>query len=97
MGAEYAAYLGLLQRRIQEAMRYPPVARRRGLTGTLELELVVGSDGAIEQATLVRSSSHRVLDEAALRAVRDLSRLPFPESLPARAVRARVPVVFELR
>jgi TonB family protein len=45
----------------------------------------------------VRSSSHALLDDAALDAARGLPRVPFPPDVRPRALRVRLPVVFELR
>ena len=46
---------------------------------------------------LVRSSSHAVLDAAALDAARSLGRVPFPPDIRPRPLRVLLPVVFELR
>lgn len=94
--AEYGPYLARLRQRIQEALEYPPAARRRGLTGTVHVEIVIRPDGAVGQVSVLHSSSHRILDEAALDAVRRLPPLPFPAELPPRTLRVRLPVVFEL-
>ncbi|MBI4593244.1 MAG: energy transducer TonB, partial [Candidatus Rokubacteria bacterium] len=95
--AEYGRYLDQYRRRIQELLRYPAPARRRGLSGTVQLELTIGPAGAISQVTVVGSSSHSVLDDAAVETVRSLRPLPFPADLPPRILRVRLPVVFELR
>lgn len=95
--AEYAGYLEQYRRRIQELLRYPAPARRRGLSGTVQLEVTIGPDGAVGQVAIVGSSSHAVLDEAAVETVRGLRPLPFPPELPRRVLRVRLPVVFELR
>jgi protein TonB len=94
---EYASYLALLRRRVQEAMTYPASARRRGLSGTVHLEIALEPTGIIRDVTLARSSSHDVLDEAAVDAVRSLRRVPFPADVRPRPLRVRLPVVFELR
>lgn len=96
-GPEYGRYLDDLRRRVQELLRYPATARRRGLSGTVQLEVTIKPDGAIGQIVVVRSSSHAVLDDAALDTLRALSPEPFPAELPARPLRVRLPVVFELR
>lgn len=96
-GAEYAAYLALVRRRIQESLRYPVAARRRGLAGSVHVEITVEPSGRIAAVSLVASSSHPLLDEAALEAVRGLPRLPFPPDVAPRLLRVRLPVVFELR
>jgi len=97
-GAEmYGPYLASLRRRLQEMLEYPPAARRRGLSGTVDLEIALESTGRVSEVVLVRSSSHAMLDEAALHAARNLSRVPFPPDVRPRALRVRLPVVFELR
>jgi TonB family protein len=61
------------------------------------LELTVLPSGAIGQVAIVESSSHALLDAAALATVQSLHADPFPAGLPVRQLRVRVPVVFELR
>lgn len=96
-GSEYGPYLDRLRRQIQVSLRYPLAARRRGLSGTVHMEVVILPNGAIGSVSLVRSSSHPILDEAAMDTVRNLPPLPFPPELSLRPLRVRLPVVFELR
>ena len=96
-GSDYAAYYARLRQRIQDVLRYPAVARRRGVTGTVHLEIAVEPDGAIGAVSVIASSSHKVLDRAALDAARAVPRVPFPGDVRPRALRVRLPVVFELR
>jgi len=95
--AAYAEYLARLRQRIQESLHYPLPARRRGLSGTVHLDVIIQPDGAVGAVTVVGSSSHESLDEAALETVRGLGAMPFPTGVPPRRLRVRVPVVFELR
>jgi protein TonB len=95
--AAYTGYLTGLRHRIQEALRYPLPARRRGLTGTVTIELTVLPNGAIGPVAVVESSAHPLLDEAALETVQSLRAEPFPAGLPPRMLRVRLPVVFQLR
>lgn len=96
-GAEYGSYLAGVRRRILDALRYPTPARSRGLTGTVYLEIFIKSDGAIGDVSVTGSSSHPLLDEAALEAVRSLEPQPFPRGLKPRPLRVRLPVVFDLQ
>jgi len=76
---------------------YPAEAMRAGLTGTVELEILVGTDGRALDVRIVRSSGHRVLDQAARRTV--LSKWTFvPAMRDGRAVEAlgRLPIEFRV-
>ena len=96
-GAEYGGYLNQMRRRLMEALRYPPPARSRGLSGTVLLDISIHSSGAIGDVSVTRSSSHPLLDEAALEAARSLAPQPFPKGLTPRPLRVRLPVVFDLQ
>jgi protein TonB len=95
--AEFGPYLASFRRRIQELVVYPLSARRRGVTGKVEVEVVLEPTGRVRDAAVVASSSHSMLDDAALDAVRSLPPVPLPENLPRRPLRVRLPIVFDLR
>ena len=87
----------VLQTLSAPAPAYPGEALRQGLSGTVELEILVGIDGRPLDARVVRSSGHRVLDQAARRAV--LRYWTFhPAMRGGQAVQAlgRVPIEFKL-
>jgi periplasmic protein TonB len=86
-----------LRRRLEQALIYPPAARRRRLTGVVEVELEIEPSGAITRVALAASSSHRILDDAALDTVRGLDRVPFPPGIRPRTLRVRLPVEFAIR
>ena len=48
---------------------YPETARRARIQGTVTVQAVIGRDGTVEDAQIVQSS-HRLLEEASLDAVR---------------------------
>jgi len=93
---EYAPKLQHFRRRVQESLEYPLVARRRGLSGRLELEVLLEPSGRLGDIRVMSSSAHAVLDEAAVEAVRKLAPEPLPEHLPRRSLRIRLPLSFEL-
>ena len=95
--AEYDGYYALLRLRLHEVLKYPLLARRRGLAGTVHIDVDIAPTGAVGTADVIVSSSHRLLDDAALEAVRSLGRVPFPPGVRPRALRVRLPVVFNLR
>jgi periplasmic protein TonB len=96
-GAEYGGYLAGIRRRIQESLQYPTSARRRGIKGTVNLEILIRADGAISSVSVAGSSSHSELDEAAVEAVRSLAPQPFPAGLRPRPLRVKLPIVFDLQ
>ena len=48
---------------------YPPLAKRRGLTGSVVLKVLVGREGVAKELAVRSSSGHAVLDQAALATV----------------------------
>ncbi len=71
---------------------YPQEAIARGLEGEVLVLIVIDESGHVSGARVEQGSGHRILDDAALRAVRSL------RSLPADAPReALLPVRFRLR
>jgi protein TonB len=95
--AEFGPYLASLRRRLQELVVYPLAARRQGLSGRVEVEVILESSGRVREVAVVASSSHALLDDAAVEAVRSLAPVPLPEGLPRRTLRVRLPIVFDLR
>lgn len=50
--------------------RYPRAAVRRGYEGTVELRVAVNSSGAVDRIRVVKGSGYKILDRAAVKAVR---------------------------
>jgi protein TonB len=71
---------------------YPPEAIAQGLEGEVLVLMVLNENGQVMAARIEQSSGHRLLDEAALRAIRALSSLP--ADTPQDVV---LPVRFRLR
>lgn len=63
------------ERLAQDDLLYPEEAVRRGIEGEVVLLIEVGAGGQIVHASVATSSGHRMLDEAAIRAVRRLGSL----------------------
>lgn len=95
--AEYSPYLQRLRHQIQQTITYPATARRRGLSGTVRIELVLEPTGEVARMSVVAPSSHSVLDNAVLEALRSLRPIPFPPDLPRQPIRVELPIVFDFR
>jgi len=75
---------------------YPPAARRRALEGRTVVRAVVAVDGRVASVELRHSSSHELLDRAALDAVRRWRFAPAKRGEQAVDGAVDVPVVFRL-
>jgi protein TonB len=76
---------------------YPALARRRQWQGTVVLEVLVKADGLVAELMVEQSSGHRVLDEAALAAVRNWRFTPGRQGRQPVAMKVLVPVRFGLQ
>lgn len=91
------AYRIDLARGARAHKRYPLLARERGWTGTVEVEVEVSRQGLARHIQLARSSGHDILDREALAMMsRAAGVAALPESLRGRAFSVRLPVVFDL-
>jgi protein TonB len=95
-GSEYQRYAQLMRRRVQEMLVYPAAARRRKLEGRVDLQVTVDAAGVVRDVALSGSSSHRLLDEAAVQAAREVERVPFPPDVAPRPLRVPVTVRFDV-
>ena len=83
--------------RINPPPKYPRLARRRGMEGVVLLEVLVDVLGRVKELRIFNSSSHSILDRAALKAVR---RWKFKSGTVAGASKemwVKVPVRFQLK
>nr|WP_321465705.1 energy transducer TonB [uncultured Desulfobulbus sp.] len=76
---------------------YPELARRRQMEGTVVLDVLVNSTGRVDALTVHATSGHSLLDNAALRAVRNWLFVPGKRGGMPLAMSVRVPVRFNLR
>ncbi|MDY0350605.1 MAG: energy transducer TonB [Desulfobulbaceae bacterium] len=76
---------------------YPELARKRGWEGTVVLAVRVTEEGLVQSVQVHGSSSYRLLDDAALRAVRQWRFQPGSVGGRAAAMQVQVPVHFVLR
>ncbi|GAB0056867.1 hypothetical protein SIID45300_01182 [Candidatus Magnetaquicoccaceae bacterium FCR-1] len=76
----FTTYFTRLKERIEQGWSYPAAAKRDRLSGTLVMRFTIERSGAITNIRIERPSGEAMLDEAALRAVRQLHPfLPLPE------------------
>ena len=79
-----AYYLQSWRRKVETVgnLNYPEEARRDQLYGSLRLMVSITPDGALKEVRVLDSSGHKVLDDAAVRIVRQAAPFaPFPEEM----------------
>lgn len=67
----YAGYMHKLRDKIQSIWVYPPSAVAEGKYGDLKIRFTIKKDGRLGKVELVRTSGYRLLDNAALEALKD--------------------------
>lgn len=67
----YAGYMKKLKEKIESIWEYPPEAAKKGLYGDLKISFTIKKDGKLGAVELVRTSGYKMLDDAALKALRD--------------------------
>ena len=90
-GPTVAERFAAIQRRVHEAVVYPPIARFRGLTGESQIEFAIDRTGTPFEIVTLESSGSEALDRAAIRAIEQAAPLPWIYG------RIIVPVRFELQ
>ncbi len=81
---KYAAYMDAWRAKVERIgnLNYPDEAKNRELSGKLLLDVVLNSDGSVRRIDLLRSSGHKILDDAAIRIVTMAAPFaPFPENI----------------
>ncbi len=75
-------YSDLIRERIDRAKRYPLMARKSGMEGSVAIQFRIAPSGALEESRILRSSGSRALDRAALKALKRASPFAtFPDGL----------------
>jgi len=91
----FSSYLLHVKGKIQAVWIYPAVASRAGISGKLTLEFLISRDGNVLGVNLLDSSGHTILDESAVRAIKNAAPFfPFPERLTAKRMRIRANFIY---
>jgi protein TonB len=85
-----------LWRRVAELKRYPVSARLNGLEGKVVLKAIIRSDGQLAEVSVVKSSGHAVLDEAAMETVRLACPLHMKHPIGHPQIAVNLPIVYSL-
>jgi len=83
--------------RVSPPPKYPTIARKRGYTGNVVLEVFVGRNGSVVDLRVFSSSGHAILDKAAIFSVKSWTFEPGTRGDEKIAMWVRVPIRFELK
>lgn len=64
-------YLERLKEKIERVWQYPPQAAARGIYGDLYIRFTIDKKGRLVSVELLRTSGYRMLDDAAIQALKD--------------------------
>lgn len=90
---DYSDLLEGLRQRILSERVYPPQARRRGIEGIVHLLISLDPSGRLIEVRVVRSSGHRMLDNAAVSLIKRV--LPYEHGL-GKPVTFEISIRYEL-
>ena len=83
--------------RIAQSKYYPRIARKRGFEGQPVVAFTLGNEGDLLELSIVNPSPFKILDEAALDAVKSASPYPpIPKLLKTDSMRFNLPISFML-
>jgi protein TonB len=94
--ANYGWLAESLHRRIVELRQYPSVARVNGWEGKVVLRVQIRRDGNLDSVSVVKSSGHETLDNAAMDAVRRACPLHMAHEVTSPIVVVQVPINYSL-
>jgi protein TonB len=94
--ADYGWLAESLHRRIVEVRQYPSAARLNGWEGKVVLRVAIRQDGHLDSVSVVKSSGHETLDDAAMEAVRRACPLHMKHELASPMVVVQVPINYSL-
>ena len=90
-------YLSKLRYLIEKNKIYPNSAKRLNQMGKVHLYFVISKDGQIRNAKIVKDSSFKRLDEAALEILSKINKFePIPEKLNKNSWEITVPIIYEI-
>jgi TonB family protein len=94
----WGKYTNSIQLKIAQAKIYPPLARERKQQGKVFLSFKLDKNGEILELSIENSSGHKILDQAAMKAIKEAAPFPtIPVSLNKKHASLKIPISFVLR
>jgi pilus assembly protein CpaC len=90
-------YTRQIMKRIQDNFVYPAEAQEKELRGTVKLSLYLFSTGELREVKITQSSGSRILDENAIRMIRQIAPFPsFPPGIEEKELRINIPISYNV-
>jgi len=86
-------YKAQVRQKVVAGTVYPPRARKAGIEGQAVVALNIKADGGLQRVEIAQSAGSRILDAAALKAVKKAA--PFPRP-PGGSLNVTIPIAFKL-
>ncbi|MBL7031776.1 MAG: energy transducer TonB, partial [Nitrospira sp.] len=84
---KHRGYMLVLKERIESIWKYPKEAARQGKSGDLYIVFTIKRKGELGEVEVVRTSGHRSLDLAAIKALKDAAPFwPLPDDWPEEEI-----------
>lgn len=94
---KFISYNRWLKIKVESRLRYPELAAVSGMQGVLFLRFDIMKDGSLGNLELLKSSGYKILDDEALRAIRDSAPFqPLPDEWNMERYQIRAAVIFYL-
>jgi protein TonB len=94
---KFMSYNRWLKIKVESVLRYPELAALSGLQGTLYIQFDIMKDGSLGNLELLKSSGYKILDDEALRAIRNAAPFqPLPDEWHMDHYAIRAAVLFYL-
>lgn len=92
-----ARILNQIRHDLTQYFYYPPLARRKGMQGTVLLGFGISGQGAVRNIRVVKSSGYAILDLAAQDAMQRLEKLSwYAATLHGKEMDLELPIIFRL-
>lgn len=93
-----AEYMAALRKAIEAKKHYPKRARRLKREGNVIIDFTIHRDGKINQIQVQNSSGTKMLDKAAVDAIKRLGQFkPIPDKIPRDSWALEIPITYALR
>jgi protein TonB len=90
-------YYEMLKISIESHKKYPRIARDRNIEGHVKVEFEILQGGKVKNVNIVKSSGKKILDRAAIDAIKNASPFPMPpQQLFKLPLKLAIVIVFEL-